>query len=208
MSESVMRFTVTERALHWALATGYLLLLASGLPLMAPALQHWIRGYNPVIGERLHLASAIFWLAAVALALTLGDRPRVRRTLGELMRLQASDWRWARSFLRWLVAAPAERQRLDRAVGRFNGGQKLNAIFTLVTVSLLLVTGIALWPFGAGGLWRDAHRWLTLLVLVPIAGHVFLATINPSTRPALTGMLDGRVDREWAATHHPRWEPK
>jgi len=93
-------------------------------------------------------------------------------------------------------------------------GAKLSSITlatasgALTTAALLLITGIALWPFGAGGLWRAAHRWLTLLVLIPIAGHVFLAVIFPSTRQGLTGMLDGRVDREWAATHHPRWEPK
>jgi len=41
-----------------------------------------------------------------------------------------------------------------------------------------------------------------------VAGHILLAAVHPSTRHALTGMLDGRVDREWAATHHPRWGPQ
>jgi formate dehydrogenase subunit gamma len=77
-----------------------------------------------------------------------------------------------------------------------------------LTASLLLITGVVLWPFGADGLWRAAHRWLTVLVVIAIAGHVFLAAVHPSTRHALTGMLDGRVDREWAATHHPRWGPQ
>ena len=40
MSAWVERFTISERALHWALAVGYLLLLASGLPLMMPAACH------------------------------------------------------------------------------------------------------------------------------------------------------------------------
>lgn len=176
MSEGVLRFSVTERALHWAFASGYLLLLASGLPLMVPALRGWIRGYSPLVGE--------------------------------LTTLEPGDGPWLRRFPRWLVATAVERARLDRAVGRFNAGQKINAVFTLVTASLLLVTGIALWPFGADGLWRAAHRWLTVLVLIPIAGHIFLAAVHPSTRHALTGMLDGRVDREWAATHHPRWGPQ
>jgi formate dehydrogenase subunit gamma len=55
--------------------------------------------------------------------------------------------------------------------------------------------------------WRAVHRWLTLLVLLPIAGHVYLAVLHPSTRAALDGMLDGRVDERWAAQHHPRWRP-
>jgi formate dehydrogenase subunit gamma len=208
MSEGVLRFTVTERALHWAFAAGYLLLLASGLPLMLPVLRGWIRGYSLLIGVRLHLACAIFWVLATLGVLALGDRRRVGSTLGQMKRLERSDYRWLRRFPRWLVATPPERARLDRAVGRFNAGQKINTIFTLLTASLLLITGLALWPFGADGLWRDAHRWLTVLVLMPIAGHIFLAAVHPSTRHALTGMLDGRVDREWAATHHPRWEPK
>jgi len=145
MSEGVLRFSVTERALHWAFASGYLLLLASGLPLMVPALRGWIRGYSPLIGE--------------------------------MTTLEPGDGPWLRRFPRWLVATAVERARLDRAVGRFNAGQKINAVFTLVTASL-------------------------------IAGHIFLAAVHPSTRHALTGMLDGRVDREWAATHHPRWGPQ
>ena len=208
MSAGVERFTVSERALHWALALGYLLLLASGLPLMMPALQGGIRGYSPLIGERLHIACAIFWVLTMIAALALGDRRRVKRTLEELARLEPSDRRWLRSFPRWLVAPPRERARLDRDVGRFNAGQKINALFTLVTASLLLATGVALWPFGIDGIVRDVHRWLTLLVLIPIAGHVYLAAVHPSTRHALKGMLDGRVDREWAASHHPRWEAK
>ncbi len=116
MSPGVLRFTVSEGALHWVLALGYLLLLASGLPLMAPALQSGIRGYSPLIGERLHLACAIFWVLATLGALALGNRCRVARTLGELARLEPADWRWLRSFPCWLVAAPRERARLDRDV--------------------------------------------------------------------------------------------
>ena len=58
---------------------------------------------------------------------------------------------------------------------------------------------------GTAPAWLAAHRWLTLAVLVPLAGHVFLAALHPATRHALHGMLSGRVDGEWAAAHHPRW---
>ena len=98
MSAGVARFTLSERALHWALALGYLLLLASGLPLMMPALQRGIRGYSPLIGERLHIACAIFWVLAMLAAVALGDRRRLGRTLEELARLEPSDRRWLRSF--------------------------------------------------------------------------------------------------------------
>jgi cytochrome b subunit of formate dehydrogenase len=41
--------------------------------------------------------------------------------------------------------------------------------------------------------------------VVVLAGHVFLAVIYPSTRPAPRGMLTGWVDRRWAQRHHPGW---
>jgi len=65
------------------------------------------------------------------------------------------------------------------------------------------------WAFATGYLLLLASgRWRTVLVLIPIAGHIVLVAVHPSTRHALTAMLDGRADREWAATHHPRWGPK
>ena len=35
--------------------------------------------------------------------------------------------------------------------------------------------------------------------------HIYLAAVHPSTRPSLSGMFSGRVDREWARHHHPKW---
>lgn len=147
----------------------------------------------------------------------LGDRRALRRTWRELATFGPGDAAWLRRFPRWLVAGVAERVRIDGHVGRFNAGQKLNALFIAATSLLLLVTGLALVPLdgtllagrvtGAGSveMWRRAHRWLALLMLAPLAGHVFLALAFPATRPSLRGMLTGVVDRAWATRHHPRW---
>ena len=214
-----LRFSATERLLHWAFALGYLALLASGLPLMIPALRALIRDYTPVVGARLHMAAAVVWVAATLAVVVLGDRRRLVATWRELTRLGRADVAWLLRFPRWLVTGPAERARLDHGVARFNAGQKLNALFTAVTAALLLVTGLALTPVAADGTtlaalltgpasvgwWAVTHRWLTVLVLLPVAGHIYLASLHPPTRPSLGGMLDGRVDTAWAATHHPRW---
>ncbi|HEU4368835.1 MAG TPA: cytochrome b/b6 domain-containing protein [Methylomirabilota bacterium] len=215
----VVRFSVTERALHWAFALTYLSVLGSGLPLMFEGLRNWIRGYSPVIGLRLHVACGVLWIAATLGVVVAGDRRRLRATLRELTRFARVDALWLRRFPRWLVAGAAERARIDAGVGRFNAGQKVNLVFTLVTSGLLVVSGFTLTPLGdtvmathvtgaaSVAVWRAAHRWLTLLVLLPIAGHVYLAVIHPPTRAALDGMLDGRVDERWSAEHHPRWRP-
>jgi formate dehydrogenase subunit gamma len=215
-----LRFGLTERVLHWAFALTYLALLGSGLPLMFPALRDWIRDYSPAVGLRLHVACGVMWILATLAVVVAGNRARLGATLRELTHLARADRDWLRRFPRWLVAGPAERARIDAAVGRFNAGQKLNLIFTLTTSGLLLVSGFALTPVGDGlmathltgaasvGLWQQAHRGLTWLVLLPLAGHVYLAALHPPTRPALGGMLDGHVDGRWAAEHHPRWRPE
>jgi formate dehydrogenase subunit gamma len=213
----IVRFSPTERALHWGFGLLYLSLLATGLPLMFPALRGWIRGYAPVVGFRLHLACAALWIVMTLAVIALGDRRIVRRTWHELTTFAREDVAWLRSFPRWLVSGGAERAHIDGEVGRFNGGQKLNALFVVVTSGLLLFTGLALVPIegallaalvtgpGSVEVWRRAHAWLTLLALLPLAGHVFLALVFPPTRPSLRGMLSGAVDREWAVHHHPRW---
>lgn len=217
--ERVLRFTATERALHWGFALGYVALLSTGLLLMFPTLRGWIRGYTPVVGVRLHLAWGMLWALTTVAIVALGDRRRLRATARELARVDRDDWAWLRRFPRWLVARGRERAEIDGAVGRFNAGQKVNALFTVATSGVLLGTGLALWPVDAGGTalcalltgsksvgyWREAHRWLTFLVVGPLAGHVALAVLHPSTRPSLSGILGGRVDQAWAATHHPRW---
>jgi formate dehydrogenase subunit gamma len=217
--EPVTRFSGTERLLHWAFALGYLALLVTGLPLMVPALRGAIRGYAPTIGTRLHLLAAACWVIATVAVVLFGDRGRLRATWRDMTRFTSDDWRWLGAFPRWLLGSGAARARIDAAVGRFNAGQKLNLVFTLLTSLLLLVSGAAVLPLPGGGVtvadlvsgpesrraWLAAHRWCTMLVLVPVAGHVFLATVHRATRPSLGGMLAGHVDRSWAAAHHPRW---
>jgi hypothetical protein len=49
------------------------------------------------------------------------------------------------------------------------------------------------------------HCGLVALAIPLILGHMVMATINPSTRVGLTGMITGFVSREWAAHHYARW---
>ena len=54
--------------------------------------------------------------------------------------------------------------------------------------------------FGAGPIGLLAAIATPLLL-----GHVFMATVNPDTRPGLRGMITGFVDREWARHHYHLW---
>jgi formate dehydrogenase subunit gamma len=49
------------------------------------------------------------------------------------------------------------------------------------------------------------HDWLTLISLLLLIGHLYLAVIYPATRHSLRGMTTGSVRRDWAERHHPKW---
>ena len=215
-SRDIVRFGGTERVFHWAFALPFLGLLLSGLPLRFPGLRSWIDGYSPEIGMRLHLACGIAWLLAPCLVVLLGHRKALAATAAELFAIARDEYTWLRQLPRWLLGAPCRMER----VGKFNAGQKLNAWLVAVTSVLLALTGIVLW---AGWQWpgsastevllvtrlvawsRYLHFVLTLLILVPLLGHILLATVHPRTRASFRGMVFGVVDADWARRHHPAW---
>jgi formate dehydrogenase subunit gamma len=105
---------------------------------------------------------------------------------------------------RWLVEAP--RHVLGRGTappaGRFNAGQKINARLVALGMGALYLTGIAQYlPGPLAGLHGLAAAAMGILV----AGHVYFALVDRRTRPAMSGMLRGDVDRQWALEHYPLW---
>ena len=193
----VTRFTPTERALHWVHAISFFALLATGVALYVPELTAAF-GSRALLRE-LHLAIAVAWILALFAVVVLGDRRALRRTLRDLDVLDEDDRAWGL-------------RRMDVPQGRFNAGQKRNAAITAAFAVLFVVSGLLLW-YGA----RDndfslasavlLHDALTLLAIVLVAGHLYLALIHPSTRHALRGMTLGTVRADWARKHHAKWKP-
>ena len=189
----VVRFTRAERALHWIYALLFLALLATGLAL-------WVPSLSIVVGERalLRRVHIICGVALVALPLAvavLGGR-RMRATLLDIDQFDRDDW----AFLR----------RRPATSGRFNGGQKANTIWTVTAGGLFFVSGVVQWQWSRFPMaWRtgssELHDLLTIVSAVVVLGHVYLATINPSTRHSTRGIIAGTVRRDWALRHHPAW---
>ena len=190
----VRRFGRTERAMHWVHATGFTAMLATGLILYLPSLSELVARRNLV--KNVHLFSAVAWALAIVLVVMLGDRRRLAADWREIETLDADDRRWLRG----------------RSVpqGRFNAGQKLNALLSASFAVLFVVSGFFLWLGerdhrflldGAG----TVHDTVMLVSVALLAGHLYLAVIHPSTRHALRGMTLGDVREDWAREHHPKW---
>jgi formate dehydrogenase subunit gamma len=186
----IRRFTRTERAAHWlvAAAFGIMLLSSSQIP-------HGWTWSTPAMD--VHVGAAVVLVAGLAGLLLFGNGRALSATARELRRLDAGDRAWLAPG-RILACRPAP------PVGRFNGGQKLNARLALTGIAGLYASGLFL-VFAGHGLLGDLHGPFAFLTSALIAGHIFMAVINPSTRHALRGMTAGSVDREWASHHFPLW---
>ena len=192
--ETIRRFTVTERTLHWVHAVAFFALLATGLVLYLPELSELVARRNLV--KNLHIWVAVGWAVAIVLTIALGNRRALRETWSEVETIDADDRRWLT-----LRRSPQ---------GRFNAGQKLNVILTVAFALLFVLSGFFLWlgernnefRFEGTVVLHDALTWASIVI---VTGHLYLAIIHPATRHALKGMTTGDVDVRWAARHHPKW---
>ena len=191
----VVRFDRVERALHWANAALFLVLLATGMTLYVGPLSTLVG--RRVLVKDLHVVSGLLLPLPLLAAYAGPWRAGLRRDVRRLARWSPDDARWLRSLGR----------RGRARLGKFNAGQKLNAAFVAGCIPVLLGTGVIMrWfdPFPLA--WRTGatfvHDWLALAVLVVVVGHVGKALAEPV---ALRAMARGTVPAAHAARHHPAW---
>jgi formate dehydrogenase subunit gamma len=191
----IPRFSRTERTLHWANALFFSVLLATGLILYLPSLATAV-GRRPLIKD-IHFWTGISWAGAILLIASLGNRRALVQTVREIDLFDRDD----RRFLAGHLHSPQ---------GRFNAGQKVNAVLTAAFATLFFVSGLLLWYGERDTRFRLSgtvylHDSLMYLSVVIVAGHLYLSLIHPSTRHALRGMTRGTVRADWARVHHPKW---
>jgi len=209
----VRRFERATRALHWLNAATFLLLLISGLLIYLPEVKaREAGGYRLV--PLLHIMIGVAFLIGPALILLLARGRRSAVTdIGGALTPARGDAVW----LNWaMLSLLGARGRAPR-VAKFNAGQKLNSWYWLLAWFALSATGVVLGinfftkrVFGAEFVESvfPYHEIIALFSILPLLGHLYVALINRSTRPALSSMFDGSVDAAWAGEHHPAWSPE
>ena len=192
----VRRFSRVERLLHWVNAIGFFFLLATGLILYVPRLSVVVARRQEI--QYIHFWGGVSWLCALAAVVLLGGR----RLLATARELDAFD----RDDLRWLRGRGGPQ-------GRFNAGQKINAVLTAAFAVLFGISGLLLWFGEQDTRYRFAstvilHDGLMYVSLFLVVGHLYLTLIHPATRHSLRGMTLGNVNAEWADRHHSKWRPE
>jgi formate dehydrogenase subunit gamma len=201
----IARFGRTERLGHWLLAATFFVMLGSGLALYLPSLSNVVA--RPT-AKAWHLWSAASLGIGIVILVALGNRRALAETARDLECLDGDDARWLAGGPKRFVTGDAPPRQ-----GRFNAGQKLNAAITLGLMIVMGVTGLLLWYGEQDTAYRYAgtvyvHDWGTFILMVLVAGHIYLAVLHPATRHALRGMTAGDVDRAWAEEHHAKWALK
>lgn len=196
----VRRFGRTEIVYHWAQAVPYLFLAGTGSALLA----HHFRPLGPEARETLRLVHLVTAALQVALPLLVALAGDTRALLANAR----EAWVWRRDDLVWLWRMhlkPFFPELELPPVGKFNAGQKVNFMLVMVAIPTFAASGLVMWLVPGVLLAWYVHL-ATFAVSMPMLGvHLFMATLNPSTRHAMRAMVVGTVSREWAAHHHGAW---
>ncbi|MEE9325209.1 MAG: cytochrome b/b6 domain-containing protein [Dehalococcoidia bacterium] len=218
----ITRFTLTERVMHWSLTVAFFLLLFTGLVLGSGVILFNIGGVTffnwPFISEwwadrelvkRIHIIAGFIFLLG-PLLFFLFNWKAMWRGIVEIDRWERENIKWGLSQIKKPFALMLGRKVEDVPQGKFNTGQKFNTIFTLVASILLFASGFIMWQWTRFPEWLrgnaiQVHDWLTLIIVIVVVVHIFLAVVNPRTRESLRGITLGWVKAKYAKQHHRKW---
>lgn len=195
---TIQRYTAQERSNHWMVAIAFVLAALSGLALFHPAFFFftklfgggpWTRILHPFIGALLFLSfmamAARFW---------------------RFNRITDADRQW----MGRIKDVLCNRDRNLPEVGKYNAGQKYLFWVMVVSIPVLLVSGVVIWqpwfaPYFSVGLIRVAvvvHALAAWIMILGIVVHVYAAIW---VRGSVRAMMRGTVSEAWARQHHRAW---
>lgn len=191
----VVRFDRTERILHWVSAVAVLIAVATGAILYVGPLAVAV-GRRELV-KNLHVASGFATVVPFLVAMAGPWRASLQRDIERFSQWHDDDVRWFR-----------RRFRARSETGKFNGGQKLNAVAMSSALVVMLMTGIIMKWFGPFPLeWRTGatfvHDYVSFGLWLLIPAHIVKSIITPG---AIRGMWTGWADRDEARARHRWWE--
>lgn len=193
--ELVERFDKIERGVHWLYAALFGVLMLSALPLYFVEIERYVG--RRLLFEEIHTWTGIFLPFPLIVAM-IGRWGRGFRH--DIKRFN----RWTQDEIRWLKSLGSA---FDVELGKFNPGQKINALFIGSSVVVMLGTGLMLKWFGPFPLSMRTgatfvHDLFAFAIFVVVIGHVIMAIVH---RDSFKSIFSGRISRSWAQQHAPGW---
>lgn len=198
MSTFIQRYTARERSNHWIVAIAFILAALSGLALFHPAFFFlvnlfgggpWARILHPFI-------SVVMSLFFIAMAVRFWGYNRIT----------PADRQW----MKRIGDVVCNRDQDLPEIGKYNAGQKYLFWTMVVSIPVLLISGIVIWqpwfaPFFPIGLMRLAvvvHALAAWIIILGIVVHIYAAIW---VRGTVRAMTRGTVSEAWAKHHHRAW---
>ncbi|MDU4091968.1 MAG: formate dehydrogenase cytochrome b556 subunit [Pantoea sp.] len=192
----IVRYSAPERINHWIVAFCFMFAAFSGLGFLFPSF-NWLLNLlgTPQLARILHpFIGVVMFLAFLLMFFRYWKHNLVNR----------DDLEWAKNIHK--IAMNEE----VGDTGRYNFGQKCVFWAAIISLLLLLASGIVIWrPYFAAAfpipLIRLAllvHSLAAVGLIVVIMVHVYAALWVKGT---ITAMVEGWVTPLWAKQHHPRW---
>ncbi len=148
VGDRVVRFDRTERILHWVTAAAVLVALATGAALYVGPLAIAI-GRRELVKD-LHVIAGFASVLPFAVAMAGPWSRGLRRDVSRVANWHDDDLAWFR-----------RGRRSWTETGKFNGGQKLNAVLMASALVVLLATGSVMKWFGPFPLeWRTGATFV------------------------------------------------
>lgn len=198
----ILRFRRSERQLHWSIAVPFMICYATAIVLIGVYNPDPTRPYRALFSWTHRLSGVCLFLLPFWTVL------RHRHDFDLHFHNVRTAWSWRLEDVKWLfmMGLSMVNKRIELPdQGKFNAGEKLNFMFLTASYPLYIVTGFLIWLPGVAFASWILHLSLAAMATPLIAGHVFMATVNPDTRVGLQGMITGYVNRHWAQHHYRHW---
>lgn len=194
--DRLVRYSAPERINHWIVAFCFVLAALSGLGFFFPSF-NWLMHVlgTPQLARILHpFVGVVMFAAFFIMFLRYWKQNLINR----------EDLIWAKNINKIV------RNEEVGDTGKYNFGQKCVFWAAIISLVLLLASGVIIWrPYFAGAftipLIRAAlvvHSVSAVALIVVIMVHIYAALWVKGT---ITAMVEGWVPAAWAKKHHPRW---
>ncbi|MBI5029199.1 MAG: cytochrome b/b6 domain-containing protein [Chloroflexi bacterium] len=203
----VLRFTGAERTAHWVHFVAFTVLLGTGLFIYVPWFKPFTIGEAGEAARLAHRAAAVAFMIAPIIYLVFSPR-EFFYSLKESFTWGKDDWSWLQNA--WHYYSRGHNGNMTPQ-GKYNAGQKFNALTQIVTFVLFVITGFVMW-FGKGSVSPDVFMWSVLVHDLSVIAtvllfmlHLYLVAVHPLMRESITAMFEGTVTEEFAKEHHGKW---
>lgn len=209
MAKEVYRFSAGERFVHWCHGIAFLLLLFTGLGVLVIAFQPAMNIFGGIqVSRNIHrVVAVLFTLGMIVGFIGKGTGARqMRRWFKDVVSFGKDDLAHAKNFAVEFFGG----HKPFPPQGKFNGGEKLNSMFTILGTLCIVTSGYIIWFASSMPtvlvLWAyPIHAACALFMAALLIAHLYLGILHPDSNQALKGIFTGWVPAKFAYEHYEKW---